>query len=186
MNPKLLLGLALVLSGNCHAAIVYPKAPEGGRQIVQAELGDIQRSLRINDLTIAEPHRYYIVRPEDIAWGHLLSAATFSSWRYILMHGTNGVATVVVLDADPKTGQPLRENGWMESESAKILLNALRLAQTLPQIKEQDYEFRSVGFRTYFGLWAVWLHGKSDDILMPLNTTDGLNAYQCYSDSSPE
>ena len=34
MKPKIILGLALVLSGNCHAAIVYPKAPDGGRQIV--------------------------------------------------------------------------------------------------------------------------------------------------------
>jgi hypothetical protein len=40
MNPKFLICLALVLSGglNCPAAINYPKAPEGGKQVVEKYL----------------------------------------------------------------------------------------------------------------------------------------------------
>lgn len=34
MNPKPLPGLALILIGNCHAAIFYPKELDGGRQMV--------------------------------------------------------------------------------------------------------------------------------------------------------
>jgi hypothetical protein len=59
MKPKLLLGLALVLSGYCYAAIVYPKAPEGGRQIAYEKVAELLQSSpnvfqgpQIKDLTI--------------------------------------------------------------------------------------------------------------------------------------
>ena len=66
MKPKLLLCLALVLSGNCFAAIIYPKAPDGGQQLVTANANEILRSdpsflagFRIEELTIASPYRNY-------------------------------------------------------------------------------------------------------------------------------
>jgi hypothetical protein len=42
-KPKLVLCLALVLSGICNAAIIYPKAPEGGRQLVIEDAGSLVR-----------------------------------------------------------------------------------------------------------------------------------------------
>ena len=39
MNSILLLCLALVLSGYCRAAIVFPKSPDGGREIVVTNVG---------------------------------------------------------------------------------------------------------------------------------------------------
>ncbi|HEV2437302.1 MAG TPA: hypothetical protein VG077_15020, partial [Verrucomicrobiae bacterium] len=71
MNPKLLLCLTLVLSGslNCPAAIIYPKAPAGGQQVIrEAFKQGLSRSIsrylggyQIEDLTIANPFRDYSV-----------------------------------------------------------------------------------------------------------------------------
>jgi hypothetical protein len=41
MKPKLILCLALVWSGNSNTAIVYPKAPEGGRQIAYEKVSRV-------------------------------------------------------------------------------------------------------------------------------------------------
>jgi hypothetical protein len=190
MNSKLLLCLALVLSGNSHAAIIYPKAPEGGRQIVQEHVGQIRQAqpgtlggLRMEDMTMAEPHRWYGVGAKDLASGQLLSAAMSRSWRYILIHGTNTVGVASVFDADAKTGNALKFGALYETCFAKETLEALREAEKLPQIKKQDYEVRFLdAISVYFV--AVWLHGESDDIIIPLPNTFGRwNAYQPYSES---
>jgi hypothetical protein len=41
MKPKIILGLTLVLLGNSHAAIVFPKLPEGCAQMTSQELADL-------------------------------------------------------------------------------------------------------------------------------------------------
>lgn len=58
----------------------------------------------------------------------------------------------------------------------------MQKAKKLPQVKEQDYELRSLSI----GLWfrAVWLHGKTNDIIIPLPPTyEHWNAYQPYSEN---
>jgi hypothetical protein len=57
------------------------------------------------------------------------------------------------------------------------------MAEQLPQIKEQDYEVRRLDCASILFV-AVWLHGKSDDIIIPLGATFGRwNALQPYSES---
>ncbi len=170
-------------------AIVYYKAPEGGRQIVHKEVGEIQRehgtlgNVRMEDLTISEPHRWYSVGLTDLASGHLLSAATSRSWRYILMHGTNSVGVATVFDADAKTGNAQRFGALYDTGLGKETLKALQAAEKLPQIRKQDYELRFLDVMPVY-FFAVWLHGKSDDIIIPLPPTYGRwNAYQPYSES---
>jgi hypothetical protein len=194
MKSKLILSFALVLSGGlfgcCNAAIVYPKAPDGGRQIVYENVGSELRAyphelggLRIEDLTIADPHREYFVGLTNLASGHLLSAATSRSWRYLLIHGTNAVGVATVFDADAKTGNTLKFGALYETGLGKETLEALREAEKLPQIKKQDYEPRFLDVPAVYFI-AVWLHGKSDDIIIPLPPTFGRwNAYQPYSES---
>ena len=195
-TQKAAIGLALTgliigemffgAGGLCEAAIVYPKAPEGGRQIVYeylrthpVQLGELQ----IKDLTIAEPHRWYGVGLTDLASGHLVTAATSRSWRYILLHGTNAVGVAQVSDADAKTGNALQFSGWGETCFSKETLEALRIAEILPQVKKQDYELRFLDSPGIVFV-AVWLHGKSDDIIIPLGLTFGRwNAYQAYSEA---
>lgn len=190
MKPKIILCLALVLSGNCHAAIVYPKAPDGGRQIVIENASEILRSdsrflggFRIDELTIADPYRDYGIGLNDLASGQLLSAAkSGGSWTYLFLHGTNAVGAAGLI-ADEKTGKALKANGLYAADFSNETLEALRVADQLPQIKKQDYEIRRLDIPSIlFG--AVWLHGESDDIIIPLPKTFGRwNAYQPYSES---
>jgi hypothetical protein len=190
MKSEIILCFALVLNGHCQAAIVYPKAPEGGQQIVQEHVGQLLRALpngpvlsvrgvQIEDLTIARPHRWYSTGATDLASGHLLSAAKSSSWRYPLIYGTNAVG-VAQLIADEKTGKAEKFVAVYQTDSST---EALRIAEQLPQIKKQDYEIRFLNAPAVL-FQAIWLHGKSDDIIIPLPNTFGRwNAYQPYSES---
>jgi len=184
MKPKLLLCLALVLSGHCFAAIVYPKAPDGGKQIVAKSLdGTFLKSLkisRVEDLTIADPYRDYGVDLRNLAAGRLLSATRPAAWNYLLLRGTN-VLGMEQLIADDKT-KTLKFNGLYQTDFSDEMLEALGMAQQLPQVKKQDYEIRRLDCPSILFV-AVWLHGKSDDIIIPLGATFGRwNALQPYSE----
>ena len=189
MKAKLLLCLALVLSGYCHAAIVYPKAPDGGRQIVYKYAGEVLKSdprflgsFRIEELTIADPYRNYYVGLTNLASGQLLSAAkSGGGWTYLFMHGTNAVGAGGLI-ADEKTRKALTANGLYQTDFSEQTLEALRIAEQLPQVKRQDYELRRLDIPPILFV-AVWLHAKTDNIIIPLPPTFGRwSAYQPYSE----
>jgi hypothetical protein len=189
MKSKIILCLALILSGNSNAAIVYPKAPDGGRQLVYENAGQILRhdprffgGLQIDDLTIANPCRNYFVGATNLASGQLLSAAKTINWQYLLVHGTNAVGAACLI-IDETNGKALKFNGLNRPFFPDAPLDALRTAEQLPQVKKQDYELRILeASAVYFR--AVWLHGESDDIIIPLpETFRRWNAYQPYSES---
>jgi len=190
MKPKLLLCLALVLSGNCHAAIVYPKAPGGGQKIIVKSASEVLHSdprflggFHIEDLTIGDPYQAYYVGLTNLVAGKLLSAAkTHGGWTYLLVHGTNA-AGAAQLTADPKAGNGLKFSGLDQSNFSNETLEALRMAEQLPQVKKQDYEVRRLDCVSIYFI-AIWLHGKSDDIIIPLGAIFGRwNALQPYSES---
>jgi hypothetical protein len=142
MKPKLILWLALVLSGNCYAAIVYPKAPDGGRQMVYKMASETIHSnpsffkgLGIEDLTIADPYQSYSVGSTDLASGKLLSAVKCGyggGWQYLLMHGTNAVG-LAYLKADEKTGNALKCYELDQAGSSVGRIQALQIAGQLSQ-----------------------------------------------------
>ncbi len=189
VKPKLILGLALVLGGNCFAAIIYPPAPAGGRQVIIENAGRNLREepnflggFRIEDLNIADPCREYFVGLTNLASGRLLAAAKPSGWRYLLIHGTNAVGAAGLI-ADEHNGGTLIFSGLHQTDFSKETLEALRMAEQLSQIKEQDYELRRLESSGVYFV-AVWLHGKSDDFIIPLGPTFGRwNALQPYSES---
>src|ERR1039457_1538536 len=103
MKPKFIVGFALVVSGVLFGYagtgveagamdIINPKAPAGGRQIVVENINrelrahqDTLGGLRLEDLTVGEPHREYCVTNlAMLASGQMLSATTSRSWRYLL------------------------------------------------------------------------------------------------------
>jgi hypothetical protein len=182
MNPKLILCLALVLSGHCRAAITYPKAPDGGKQVVAKYLDpNLLTGLKITNyenLTVADPLAEY--GAGDLITGKFLSTAELVSWRYLLMQGTNAVGAME-LNADKKRGEYLKFNSLGKSQFDNSVLEAIRIAEQLPQVKKQDYELRYLWL--HFFAPAIWLHGESNDIIIPL--TDywkTWNAYQPYSE----
>ena len=179
VNPKHLLYLALFLSGgwfanNCPAAIIYPKAPEGGREmVIQLANYFVGKNLPLfkgisttNDLMVAAPCEGYSVGLTNMAAGELLSAAYTShiSWQYLILHGTNIVGWAFVR-ADVKTGRALK--CYQIGEPLKGLDEALRIAEQLPEVKKQDYEMRYLDM-PWILFDAVWLHAKSNDIIIPL------------------
>ena len=190
MKPKIILGLALVLSGNSHAAIVYPKAPDGGRQIVFECVSQMLKAhpdgpvlaepgLKVADVSVAEPFGLYYVGLTNLAAGKLLSVAESSSWQYLLLHGTSAVGAVTLKQTNGK----LIFAGLFETDCSNETLEALRKVKELPQVKKSDYELRRLDVPAVYFV-AVWLHGKSDDIIIPLPPTFGRwNAYQPYSES---
>jgi hypothetical protein len=50
---------------------------------------------------------------------------------------------------------------------AARMWTALQTAEKLPQVHKQDYELRFI-MDTH--LWAIWLHGQSDDIILPVDS----------------
>jgi hypothetical protein len=188
MNPKPLLCLALVLSSHCPAAIVYPQAPDGGQQIAYKKADEILRSepsflggFRMEELTVGDPYQNYYVGLTDLASGHLLSAVRPGDWMYPLIHGTD-IVGAAGLTTDKKTGKALRSDSLYQSNFSKETQAALRLAEQLPQIKQSDYEFRRLDDPGN-SFVAIWLHGKSDDIIIPLPPTYGrMTAYQPCSE----
>jgi len=188
---KAVIGLALaglaigaIFRGrNCNAAIIHPKAPDGGQQIVSKDLGAQSLKFlgvsRIEDLTIADPFQNYSVWPTNLASGQLLFEAKPTSWRYLLMKGTNAVGSED-LGADEKTGKPLV---FYSLEKGDRMLAAVRIAEQLPQTQKSDYELRYLEIAPVEFV-AIWLHGQSDDIIIPLPPTFGRwKAYQPYSES---
>jgi hypothetical protein len=185
MNPKLILCLALacssLLNSNCGAAIVYPKAPEGGRHIATGSINPKFLGVpRVSDLAIAKPYRAYFVGLTNLASGHLLSAAKPRGWIYLLMRGANAAGAVDL--APDKTGTKLLFAGLYKSDFSNETREALRRAERLPRVQKQRYELRRLECSAILFV-AVWLHGESDDIILPLSPTFGRwEAYHPYSE----
>ena len=102
----------------------------------------------------------------------------------VFMHGTNVVAGVD-LEADENTGKPLKCTSLGDGDKvfSKETLKALQAAGQLPPVQQQDYEARLLA-NELVSFQAVWLHGKSNDFIIPLPPTyDRMNAYQPYSES---
>lgn len=182
MKPKFILCLSLVLSGICQAAIIYPKAPDGGGEIVSNNLdAKFFGVSSTKNLNIKVSYREYYVGMTNLAAGQLLSSATLGGWQYLVIHGTNAVGAAE-LNADEKTGNQPRFNSLEKPFFPDAPLKALRIAEKLPQVIKSDYEFRHLDIMHTFS--AVWLHGQSDDIIIPIPLTFApLKAYQPYSES---
>jgi len=191
---KKVIALALAFLTCCvstavQAALVYPTAPAGGRQMAQDYLRSILSTEpgflgggRLEELTMAQPCQSYHVGLTNLAAGQLLSAVkSRHQWGYLVMHGTNALGQADVL-ADAKTGKALNAVSLGKNSFAGQTLEALRRAEQLPQVKKTDYEVRRLDCPSLLFV-AVWLHGPSDDIIIPLGPTFGRwNAYQPYTE----
>jgi hypothetical protein len=193
MNKKLLLGLALVLSGYCHADIIYPQEPEGGRQMVMQFASEfVGKNLppfkgieTTNDLSFW--HALPCYSAGDLASGHLLVGATSGwngqqPWKYVFLHGTSVVGNAFLL-MDEKAEKPIKCTSLGNDAFSEETIEALQTAERWPQVQAQDYEIRLLN-DMLVSFEAVWLHGKTNDIVIPLPPTYGrLDAYQPYSES---
>ncbi len=187
MNSKFLLCLALVLGGDCHAAIIFPAAPKAGRQIAYEKVSRVLqafpqsfRGLTTNDLTITNALAMYDFSAQDVISNNLLSATKLTGWLYPFMHGTNAVC-YVPLATNPNDGTLSKRGGVFGGQDVRNMLVALQKANGLPEVEKQEYECRYL--MIFLSFRAIWFHGKTDDVIIPMPPVYyGMKANQPYSE----
>lgn len=169
--------------------IILQDPPEEASQMAAHYLRDLlgwEASIAIGcgtmSSTLVRPHRGYTFTLGEVIAGRLLSGTMSRCWRYWIMDGTTPCAILTIMDPDPKTGKPRRFGSLLQGEGIKDLFEALQIAEKVQQAGNQDYEFRHLSnFELYFE--AVWLHGPSDDVIIPVPPLYGIaNACQPYSE----
>lgn len=194
---------------SCPAAIIFPKLPDGCPPMTSRALADLRKAqpslfttvlfptnLPVEKLRASKAFRCYFWNYQSILSGKLPDSepADTSDRRmpenisreichdylsYMVLCGTNMLEMLTVgLDvknhwqtfgAFYSLGQP--DPTWMAYQKAK----------QLPQVKRQNYEFRLLMINAE--IRAVWLHGKTDDIIIPypLSYPTSWKGYQPYS-----
>lgn len=153
-----------------------PPAPDEGLEIIRAELGSLLgrpesntsgafESTAPEQLTAAAPHQVYFVGLEDVAAGRLLSAATLTGWRYIILGGDRPlIAAQLDLGAG---GERLEFSHTNAGPRVAGTLEGVSVAEALEEVKGGDFELRLLEVPGAF-LAALWLHSEQKDLLLPL------------------
>jgi hypothetical protein len=184
----LVFGGALIIPKGS-AGIVYPQAPAGAEQAVSNALASrflvqMDHLPPAKDLTIGRPFPvyFYPVKYTNLLSGQLLSATKFAGWRYLLTYGTNAAELQLPYD-QKKRDWP--EIGWQFYPALPSgqdpALETLQAAERLPQVKKEDYELRYLNFME-IQFFAVWLHGKSSDIIIPMPVYGKWQDHRPYSE----
>ncbi len=194
MNSKLPLCLVLVLSGttlieNCGAGVIFPKQSETYRAIAYQETvsfyhdvnpGFAPKHFQIDKLNVTNGFKWYRVDYHSVLSGKLLPSTDSTSlgWNYLMMCGTNMVGVMeLAWDTNHWSfGGFICSGAALKGQQDPIWV-ALEKAGRLPQVNDHDYEFR---YLTYGGMEfpMIWLHGNSDDILIPIS--DGYGKWKAY------
>ena len=167
--------------------ITFPFSTDEARQFIFEHMKSVQakqnlfKGVNLEGLTVADSFQSYIVSSQDIISGQLLSPAKPANWHYFVMRGTNAIGTAEV-KSDAKTGRVLKVVAYSQAPAPE-LQTALEKARQFPQVGSQSYEFRYLNLSPIY-FRAAWLHGKTDDILIPLPPTyRKWDAYHAYSES---
>ena len=134
----------------------------------------------MEELTVGDAFQAYIPTQQAISSGQLLSKLKVADLYYFVMRGTNAIGMAAVR-MDEKSGSPIKVTSYRRGSATKMW-TGLQIAKQLPQTQMHDFEFRYLDISPLY-FRAVWLHGQSDDIILPLPPTYGMwNAYQPYSE----
>jgi len=157
-------------------AIIELSPPAGSLRELNSALPRVTRSaavirggLRAEPATITtprHPHRVYVLLLPDILAGQGLAAARLVGWRYILMDGTQAVGA-----AEVNTNPTETEHNFSlvhEGQGPQVLA-ALNLLETVPQVRNANYELRLLRIPALMTV-TLWLHaGTVDaDLLIPV------------------
>jgi hypothetical protein len=92
----------------------------------------------------------------------LLASARLTSWQYVVFDGKRVVALAEVTHRKPP-----RYASRQSPVVAEAVVEAIRKAEELDAVKKADYELRILRVPELY-LLAVWLHGPSRDLLIPV------------------
>jgi hypothetical protein len=167
-----------------------PPAPEGTLQIVASALDRAHRSGRFAlasgtpgaavVVTPVAPHQVFAVGLNQLVQGRRLEVAKLVAWRTIILQGKKPVAAVEFTGdgSSPLRFKAVNEGPFVESTAA-----AISVAETLPQVREHDFELRLLQI-TGINLLSLWLHSSNEDLFIPLAPTPGVSrAYTPYTET---
>jgi hypothetical protein len=175
-------------SWHADAAIIFPKMADQYRDIAYRETVRVYsgsnffrpKYLQMDQLNVTMGHKYYWLDHRLGSSNTLFSlAVTSPGWNYMLRYGTNMAG---VMELVPDHSNHWVFGGAIFRGQPDPIWVGLERANDLPQVKSKDYEFR---FLTLSGTDypIIWLHGDSDDILVPLSSGYGKwEAYKPYSE----
>jgi hypothetical protein len=131
------------------------------------------------ELSITAPHPVYFVGLTDVAEGRLLSAATLTGWRYLVLAGEEpiGAASVTVRADD----ENLQFSHISHGPFVRNTIEGISRAESLAEVQSNDYELRLLDIP---GLYVVslWLHGNDDRIIPLPPTNRSLEPYRTYTE----
>jgi hypothetical protein len=199
MKPKLLLYLPLVLGSwlsndNCKAAIIFPKQAEEYRAIAHQETfpfyhdtihGFFPKDLPIDKLNLTNGFGWYWFDDQSVLSGNLFppTNTNLMGWHCMIMCGTNMIGMMgLAWETNHWSFDGLISSGATLKGQQDPIWVALEKAERLPQVRDEDFEFRYLT-RADMDFPMVWLHGKSDHILIPISDGYGKwEAYKAYSE----
>lgn len=133
------------------------------------------------DLQASRPYRVYTVGLDDLEQGNLLTAASESRWRHLLLQGEEAVGEAELPAA---AGEAARISAFHHGPRAQGTLEGLKQADSLQDVQNADYELRLLESPAIY-LVALWLYRNGDDdLLIPIPPDrSGLKTYQHYRPS---
>lgn len=176
--------------------IVHKEAPAGLMETLSEGLSTIMQSREavtpmglapgegitmLEDHEASTPHPVYTVDRKDILAGKLLSAATQVGWRVLILSNDEavGAGTVAMDESGGLTFGTLNQ-GPLVSRT----IGSISASEGSKAVASDDYELRYLEIRPlYFA--AIWLHGTSGDIIIPLEDNDAAGV-PAFSEQSEE
>jgi hypothetical protein len=173
-------------------AIVFPPAPLVDEPLLGLRLAEIATSplsgargevagVPLEALSYATPHRNWYSTLDALAAGQLLAAAEARSWRYILCDQERGVGEIETESNDQQPFKPFV--AVHQGTAAQRSIDALRFAETLPEVQNRDFEARFLKVPA-LNFTALWLHASDRDLLIPVSgQSDVLQPQRAYSEA---
>ena len=154
-------------------AIQMQDGPEDGFAILQERLPDAYRHQQERkadgggaapeEIDLSRPHQVFSIDLHDLVGNDPLDQAKSIAWRYMLMNGTDAVASA---ELTTETGGSAEYAGFFKSQFDRATIEAVnRMEGKLHE--DRDYEMRLLRIPEIYVI-AVWLHSDVSDEFLPL------------------
>lgn len=168
--------------------VIKPPPPEGptlvreaiGELVTQSSpTAGIFSNVAREEMDIAAPHAVYFVGLQEVADGTLLSAATLTGWRYLVLSDEEPVAAADIAVGNANASAHFSH--FSEGSFVKSTVEGIGFAENLKEVHTADYELRLLNIPSLYVV-SLWLHGSNDRIIPLSPTNQILEPYRAYSE----
>ncbi|HEY0426623.1 MAG TPA: hypothetical protein VGC76_02340 [Pyrinomonadaceae bacterium] len=125
---------------------------------------------------LAAPLEVYTLNLPDVIDKNLENSKS-TGWRYTILRENEPVAAAEV---NASNGEDVRFSHFNSGPFVEQLVRTLIRAENLEIVADEDYEARVLKIPALY-VMALWLHGESDDFLIPMRpTSEKLDAGKSY------